>query len=100
MKFYLEYDPTREIAGSDHPILALFGGKDTQVPAGANIQVLEELRQNHNGKNIEMITFGDANHLFQKAETGSPWEYGQLDKEFVGGFREKIAGWIREQVNE
>ena len=36
-----------------------------------------------------------ANHLYQRAGTGSPSEYATLPKEFVPGFLETISGWIK-----
>ena len=99
MEFFLKYDPAKEIARSEHPILAAFGGKDTQVPAKANQRKLKKLQKNHNRKNIEVIIFDQANHLFQKAQTGSPSEYGKLDKAFIEGFPEKAGAWIHQQVD-
>ena len=98
MKFFLQYDPASAIAGSDHPILALFGRKDTQVPAEQNIRELRKIIQNSQQNNITIITIEHANHLFQRARTGSPSEYGKLEKELVEGFGEKVTEWIREQI--
>lgn len=39
-------------------------------------------------------SFPTANHLFQEATTGSPTEYGALDKTFVPDFLDTITQWI------
>jgi hypothetical protein len=39
--------------------------------------------------------FDQANHLFQKAETGQVQEYGQLDQQFTDGFLQTIEQWIK-----
>ena len=98
MKFFLKYDPAGAIAKSDYPVLAIFGGKDTQVPAEQNVSELKQVIGNNQLKNVEIITFDQANHLFQKADTGSPGEYSKLKKSFVEGFTEKVADWILMQV--
>jgi hypothetical protein len=36
----------------------------------------------------------DANHLFIKAVTGNPSEYPTLEKVFVPGLIEYVAGWV------
>ena len=99
MQYFLKYDPAEDIAATHHPILAVFGGKDTQVPAQVNVRELEKLQKNHNRKNIGVSVFDQANHLFQKAQTGSPSEYSKLDKDFVEGFPEKLGTLINQHVD-
>ena len=99
MQYFLKYEPAEDIAATRHPILAVFGDKDTQVPAQVNVRELEKLKKNHNRENIEVSIFDQANHLFQKAQTGSPSEYSKLEKDFVDGFPEKLGDWINQQVD-
>jgi hypothetical protein len=37
----------------------------------------------------------EANHLFQRAKTGSMTEYATLDKAFVDGLTMEIGSWIK-----
>jgi len=97
MEFFLQYDPATPIASADYPILAVFGGKDTQVPVEPNMKELKKLMQNNPHHKIDTLVFDDANHLFQKADSGSPSEYSKLDKTFADGFKEKVADWILEK---
>ena len=46
---------------------------------------------------VTFHTFPEANHLFQKAESGSPEEYATLEKAFVDGFLDMISDWIGER---
>jgi pimeloyl-ACP methyl ester carboxylesterase len=95
MQSLLFYDPALDIEQLDIPVLVLFGGKDTQVTESLNRKPLEEA-MNQTAANVEIKTFPSANHLFQKATTGSVLEYQLLDKEFVAGFTEYISKWINE----
>ncbi len=95
MRSLLHYDPVDDLDGLEIPILALFGGKDTQVTPVQNetvfVEVCENDRMNCTNKN-----FPKANHLFQPANTGFVTEYATLPKEFVDGFLEEISGWLLE----
>ena len=45
-------------------------------------------------EDVETITFPDANHLFQAADTGAFAEYAELEPEFVDGFVDAIVDWM------
>ena len=90
---FLYYDPTEDLSKLDIPVLALYGGKDTQVTPIQN-QGLMEVALFKKKEKKEVVVFEDANHLFQKANSGLVDEYSSLDKAFVDGFLEKISGWI------
>lgn len=99
MVFFLTFDPAPVLEQVTVPVLALFGGKDTQVPAEANRDaVLRALEKGGNQDRTAHI-FPEANHLFQAAVTGSPNEYAALAPEFVPGFLTTIADWIIERVD-
>lgn len=102
-KFFILNDPGTDIELLDVPVLVLFGVKDTQVPAAMNESFFGQAALRGGFTDYEIVTFGDANHLFQKAETGMVDEYAKLDKKFVDGFLEKIgeflAPFAREKVD-
>src|SRR6185503_2937681 len=81
MKHLLTFDPATAIAKVTCPVLAIFGSKDTQVPPSLNRAPVEAtLKANPRAKVLEVP---EANHLFQRAKTGSMTEYATLDKAFV-----------------
>jgi len=56
----------------------------------------------HTGEQIILAQselIAKANHLFQKAATGSPSEYAKLPGEFVPGFLDSMTGWILRHVD-
>lgn len=98
MRTFIKYNPVSDFDKIECPVLALFGGKDLQVDAKLNSEAMVKKFKELNKSNYTIKIFEDANHLFQKAETGLPQNYGKLEKQFCDGFLEEIEVWIKEQV--
>ena len=96
MRSFMFYDPSGDLAAINIPILAVFGGKDTQVTDEQNGSRFKEVCA-ESDLNCTLEVIPDANHLFQKAETGMMTEYQVLPKEFIEGFLPLISGWINAQ---
>jgi fermentation-respiration switch protein FrsA (DUF1100 family) len=94
MQFFLAHDPATVLEKVTVPVLAVFGGLDLQVPAEENRAAIEKALERGGNKDGTVKLFPDANHLFQKAVTGSPTEYAALPPEFVPGFLDTIGDWI------
>jgi pimeloyl-ACP methyl ester carboxylesterase len=99
-QYYLNYDPANDLENVNCPVLAIYGENDTQVPPKPNIQKLKKIKQNNKETLITIEKIDDANHLFQKSETGSPTEYQTAPKEFVDDFPETIINWIDKITRE
>lgn len=93
MRFMLGFDPATVLVDVRCPVLALFGGKDMQVPPSLNRPPVEAALAGNPA--VTVIEYPDANHLFQRAVTGLVTEYATLDKAFAGSFLDDIEGWIR-----
>lgn len=93
MRSLMFYDAGKDLAKLDIPVLGLFGGKDTQVPLDQNGTRFDEICKDKAGQ-CQNTTFSEANHLFQKANSGLAMEYASLAKEFIEGFTESINTWI------
>lgn len=98
MQSFLAYDPRPALAALDIPVLALFGGRDLQVPPDLNRPPLEEALAGNAAARIEVLP--DLNHLFQTAATGLPTEYGQIEETFAPAALDLIADWIREVTGD
>lgn len=94
MQSLLFYDPTQDLRQIDIPVLVLFGEKDTQVTTELNRDPIENALKEAGGA-FQIKTIPDANHLFQKANTGGANEYALLDKNFIEGFLNSISSWIK-----
>lgn len=99
-RHFIDFDPVTVLRQVRRPVLALFGELDLQVPAGPNRDAMAKALEEGGNRSVTVRTFPGANHLFQKAVTGSPAEYATLPKELVPGLLDRIAGWIREQRPE
>jgi pimeloyl-ACP methyl ester carboxylesterase len=91
---FLEYDPTVDWEQVTVPVLGIFGGKDAQVLAEQNSTALNIALKAAGNEDVETITFPEANHLFQAADTGAFAEYAVLEPEFVDGFVDAIVDWM------
>lgn len=91
---FLGYDPADDWARVQLPVQAVFAEKDAQVLAEQNATGLQAALEAAGNEDFEITTIADANHLFQRAETGAFAEYGQLEPEFIDGFLETIVEWV------
>jgi uncharacterized protein len=98
MQFFLTHDPAAVLEKVKVPVLALFGGLDLQVPAEENRAAIVKALEKAGNKDVTVKVFPDANHLYQKAVTGSPFEYANLPPEFTPGFLETVSDWILAQT--
>ncbi len=94
-RFFLTYDPAPTLSKVTCPVLLLFGEKDTQVSVSLNAEVMEQALRGGGNEKVEVKIYPEANHLFQKAGTGSPAEYQTLPKEFIEGFLTDMSEWIQ-----
>jgi uncharacterized protein len=92
MRFMLDFDPATPLARVSCPVLAIFGDKDTQVPPSLNRAPVERALAGNARATVKL--YPDANHLFQKAQTGLVTEYAGLDKAFVPGLLDDVTQWI------
>ena len=97
LRSFLAYDPQADLEQIDIPVLALFGGKDLQVPAAQNVQAMRRALAGNEQATVR--TFPDVNHLFQPAESGMPSEYGQIETTIAPKVLEVVGSWIREHTD-
>lgn len=91
--YFMRYDPLPALREMDGPALALFGGKDTQVPAEVNAVALRPWFEEVHDQRIIRV-FDQCNHLFQTADTGAPKEYVTIEETMAPEVMEFIANWI------
>ncbi len=97
MRYFLTHNPSDDWVQVEVPVLALFGGLDTQVDQAQNLPAMQAALADNPDVTIKL--FDEANHLFQQAVTGSPEEYATLPAEFVPGFLDTIAAWLLARVD-
>lgn len=89
---FVTHDPATDWNRLKVPVLALYGERDVQVSVTLNAPALAAALAGKDDVTIETVEA--ANHLFQRATTGSTEEYATLPPEFVEGLSRKIAAWI------
>jgi pimeloyl-ACP methyl ester carboxylesterase len=82
----------------DRPALLLFGGKDIQLNASTNMPLIEEAVNANKKTNIEIQLIDGVNHLFQTAETGSEYEYIQIEETFSPDVLKLLSEWILNDI--
>lgn len=71
------YDPAPALAALRTPVLALFGGRDLQVPPAQSEPPMRALLAANPDATVH--TFPGLNHLMQPTETGLPSEYAAIE---------------------
>lgn len=82
-------DPAEAIRALRAPMLAVFGGKDLQVPADPNAAAVSRYKPD-----AEVVILPGLNHLFQPAETGLPAEYGQIETTLDPAAIRTVVDWV------
>ncbi len=93
-RFFVDYDPVPALEGARCPMLAIFGEKDTQVPAGPNRAAMLAAFSRSGNKDATCVVIPRANHLFQESDSGDPNEYPGLKHEFAPGFLDTLSRWM------
>ena len=93
-RFFLDYDPLPNLKSLQVPVLALYGQKDLQVPAKANLPLLKQALQDAGNKDADVRELPDLNHLFQHAYSGTPTEYAAIEETFSPDALQIISGWL------
>ncbi len=93
-KSLIELEPADVISElKEIQMLAVFGEKDTQVPAASNIEVCNQISSDPE-LDLDVVVIDHANHLFQQANTGMPSEYGMLGREFTDDFINAVLNFL------
>ena len=99
LAFFLTFDPVPVLESVSVPVLALFGSKDLQVPPDPNLGFVKEALEQGESPDVTVVELDGLNHLFQRAATGSPSEYGGIGETFAPGALEAVSRWIVSRMN-
>jgi uncharacterized protein len=97
--FFASYDPAGDLAKIRCPVLALFGELDQQVLPSLNMRPMKEALSRNGNPDVTVKVVSGANHLFQKAITGSPAEYAGLEKRFADGVLDLLTVWMKKRAH-
>lgn len=98
-KEFIQLDPVEALKRLQCPVLILQGGKDKQVFPHHAEAIAKTLGQRGRAP-YALKVFPELNHLFQRAKTGDPSEYGELSKQVDEEFLDVLASWLKNRFNE
>lgn len=88
-RWFIAHDPQPSLAALHIPVLAVYGGKDTQVPARVNADALRTVLPS-----AEIVVLPNLNHLMQPAGTGLVAEYQTIETTFDPAALTAIVDWV------
>lgn len=94
MDWFIDYDPTADIAATICPVMAINGDKDCQVISSLNLPAIE-LTLPHNEASL-IKEYPSLNHLFQHCQTGDATEYNLIEETISPEVLSDMAKWIGE----
>jgi pimeloyl-ACP methyl ester carboxylesterase len=97
MRNFLAYDPSSNWVLFDCPVLAVWAEKDTQVLYEANFKKLESIVAHNMNLKTDMVVLQGLNHLMQRANTGLPEEYEQIDQTIDPIALETFGNWLKKR---
>lgn len=91
--WFINYDPTPDIAATRCPVFAANGDKDCQVISELNLGGFKAALPATPGNRI--VEYPGLNHLFQECTTGGPTEYRTIEQTISPQFLKDAAEWIK-----
>ena len=94
MRDFLRYDPVPMLSRVQCPVLAVQGNEDVQVPAAANLPIVEKALTLHGNKAVTVKEFSGLNHMLQHCQTCLPDEYGEIRETISPEVLQFVGEWI------
>ena len=91
-EYFVEYDPSADIAATRCPVLALNGSLDCQVLPKSNLSAIRQLSTLNS--HLSTKEYPGLNHLFQHAQTGAATEYGNIEETISEEVLRDIVTWL------
>ena len=92
-EYFVEYDPSADIAATSCPVLALNGSLDCQVLPKSNLAAIRQLSTLNS--HLSTKEYPGLNHLFQHAQTGAATEYGNIEETISEEVLRDIVTWLK-----
>ena len=93
-KFFMKYDPRKDLVKLKIPVLALNGGNDLQVDPKQNLPQIEKALKKAGNRKYKIVEIPGLNHLFQTIKKGTIDEYGEIEETLSPKVLEIAKDWI------
>ena len=91
---FLELDPEPLLEKLKCPVLALSGDRDLQVDSTENVPLLRKAYEASGNKDFTVVEIEGVNHLFQRAQSGSPALYGAIEETIAPEVLTSLGNWV------
>jgi uncharacterized protein len=91
---FLDYDPEPVLERVVCPVLALNGDRDLQVDADENVPLFRRAYEKSGNRDFTVMEIEGVNHLFQKAQSGSPALYGAIEETIAPQVLKAVESWL------
>lgn len=93
------FNPVDIFEETSLPVLAIFGGKDTQIPAKASAEAYRKALQKAGNEHVKVVMFPCADHVIFSTKTGSlkEWEdkFRNKQMDYAPGYLDTMAEWLK-----
>ncbi len=92
LSWFIDYDPSADIAACRCPVFAVNGDRDCQVISSLNLPGIESSLPENPLNYVK--EYPSLNHLFQHCTTGDVSEYRRIEETFSPEVMQDLADWI------
>ena len=94
LRYFIAFDPAVYLTHTKCPVLAMDGTLDMQVRSADNLKAIKDCTRKAGNKNVQVVPMEGLNHMFQKDQTGSVPEYGQITETVNPAALDTATEWI------
>jgi len=94
----MTYDPVPALEKLNIPVLALWGGKDTNLPVPESIANFKQAMAKAGNRNYVVKVYPNNSHSLLESDSGSP-STGGKEKNFAAGLWKMKTDWLLKHVN-
>jgi pimeloyl-ACP methyl ester carboxylesterase len=107
-RLMVEFDPGPAWEQVPCPVLAIYGDRDTSLPAEKSLPVIRRGLEKSGNKDVSIKVFPHADHGIVRADTGGPKEARERAKtrkqgdppDFAPGYLDTMTTWLAERFGE
>ena len=98
LNWFIDYDPTDDIASTVCPVMAVNGSKDCQIISSLNLEAIRA-KLPQDSRNL-VKEYDSLNHLFQHCTTGAVTEYRSIEETVSPELLSDLACWISDNFQK
>jgi pimeloyl-ACP methyl ester carboxylesterase len=93
--YFLNYEPQQFLEKLTCKVLAVNGARDIQIAAKSNLSGIEAALKKSKSKSYQIKEYEGLNHMFQKCNTCTVREYGNLQETISTEVLKDVTAWLK-----